>query len=161
MSRIIEEGKAKIKISKETKISKKLPVFYNPVMKFNRDISILLLNSLPDKQLQIALPLAGSGIRGIRFLQELKKGKISVLYMNDLKDDFYKTMKENFSLNELPNIEVVLSNEDANLFMLNSSGFHYIDIDPFGSPNPFLNNAMVRLSRNGILVSYCNRYICS
>ena len=45
MLKIITEGKAKIKIFEEKKISKKLPIFYNPIMKFNRDISILLLNS--------------------------------------------------------------------------------------------------------------------
>jgi len=46
MYRLIKEGTAIIKISKKEKISKKLPVFYNPIMKFNRDISVLLLNSI-------------------------------------------------------------------------------------------------------------------
>lgn len=53
----ITEGLANLYVPKQKKISRKLPVFYNPVMKLNRDISILLLNSLPDKKLQIALPL--------------------------------------------------------------------------------------------------------
>jgi tRNA (guanine26-N2/guanine27-N2)-dimethyltransferase len=35
--------------------------------------------------------------------------------------------------------------------MLNSSGFDYIDIDPFGSPNAFLDSAIRRISREGIL----------
>jgi tRNA (guanine26-N2/guanine27-N2)-dimethyltransferase len=34
---------------------------------------------------------------------------------------------------------------------LESKGFDYIDIDPFGSPNPFLESAIVRLARHGIL----------
>jgi len=42
-------------------------------------------------------------------------------------------------------------NEDANLFLLNSTGFDYIDIDPFGSPNPFLDSAIKRIAREGIL----------
>lgn len=151
MKKIVEEGSVKIKIADESKVSKKLPVFYNPVMKFNRDISILLLNCVDDKALQIALPLAGSGVRGLRFLKELKKGKIKTLYMNDYKDDFYDVMKENFVLNDLSNSDVMLSNEEANLFMLNNSGFDYIDIDPFGTPNPFLDSAMRRISREGIL----------
>ena len=41
--------------------------------------------------------------------------------------------------------------EDANLFLLNSNGFDYIDIDPFGTPNPFLDSAIKRISRQGIL----------
>lgn len=151
MEQVIQEGKALIKVSGEKKISKKLPVFYNPVMKLNRDVSILLLNAVSDKEMQLALPLAGSGIRAIRFLQELKKNKIKTLYVNDYKEDFYNTIKENFSLNKLPAKYIVLTNDDANLFMLNSSGFDYIDIDPFGTPNPFLDSAIRRLARKGIL----------
>ncbi|MBC8494832.1 hypothetical protein H8D36_01630 [archaeon] len=148
----IEEGKAKIRISEESKISRKLPVFYNPVMKFNRDISILLLNSLPDKDLQIGLPLSGSGIRGIRFLLELKKNKIKNISFNDNKSDFVKILNENFKISNIKkNKDIIISNEDANLFMLNTSGFSYIDIDPFGTPNPFLDAAITRLSREGIL----------
>ena len=86
---VITEEYAKIKISTEKKISKKLPVFYNPVMKLNRDISILLLNSVSNKDMQIALPLAGSGIRGVRFFQELKKSKIKNISIND-----YKSIKD-------------------------------------------------------------------
>ena len=46
MYKIIAEGKVKIKVPKEEKISKKLPVFYNPVMGFNRDVSVLLLDAV-------------------------------------------------------------------------------------------------------------------
>jgi tRNA (guanine26-N2/guanine27-N2)-dimethyltransferase len=151
MFQVITEGSAKIKVSKETKISKKLPVFYNPLMKFNRDISILLLNTLNKKDVQLALPLAGTGIRGIRFAQELKKGIIKTLFLNDKQDNFYEIIRDNFALNKLPDTTIILSNEDANLFMLKNNGFDYIDIDPFGSPNPFLDAAIVRLARGGIL----------
>lgn len=151
MFQIIEEGKAILKISGIKKISKKLPVFYNPVMKLNRDISVLLLNSVTKKDMQIALPLSGSGVRGIRFLLELKKNKIKSLHMNDHKNDFYSIIKENLSLNEIPKKEIVITNEDANMFLLKSSGFDYIDIDPFGTPNPFLENSIVRIARKGIL----------
>ncbi|MFC1697482.1 tRNA (guanine(26)-N(2))-dimethyltransferase [Nanoarchaeota archaeon] len=167
MKKTITENKTKIFAYIENKISKKLPVFYNPKMKLNRDISILLLNSLSKKQMQIALPLSGSGIRGIRFLQELKKGKIKNITFNDHSKDAVKLIENNLELNEidinkeikikkkdLKNIKQKknnLSYNDANLFLLESSGFDYIDIDPFGTPNPFLNNAIIRLARNGIL----------
>ncbi|MBU0667162.1 MAG: tRNA (guanine(26)-N(2))-dimethyltransferase [Nanoarchaeota archaeon] len=148
---IVQEGKTKIEVSSEKKISKKLPVFYNPVMKLNRDISVLLLNSVDNKQMQIALPMVGSGIRGLRFLYELKKGKLKTLFLNDYKEDFYEVLKNNFSLNESFNGEIIVSNDDANSFLLESSGFDYIDIDPFGTPNPFLDSAVKRISRNGVL----------
>lgn len=47
---IDEEGtKFYASTNKEGKISKDLEVFYNPIMKFNRNISILLLNSFEKK----------------------------------------------------------------------------------------------------------------
>ncbi|MBU0456699.1 MAG: hypothetical protein ABH824_03270 [Nanoarchaeota archaeon] len=57
--------------------NKKQEVFYNPIMSSNRNISILLLNSISNKEMNVALPLAGSGIRGLRFIKELKEDKIN------------------------------------------------------------------------------------
>lgn len=149
--KIITEGSAKIKISTESKISKQLPVFYNPIMKFNRDVSVLLLNNIDKKNMQMADILAGSGVRAIRLSKELKKGKIKRIYANDLDKNSVKIIKENIKLNKAKNI--IVSNKDANLFLLESTGFDYIDIDPFGTPNPFLNSAVLRLARNGILAA--------
>jgi tRNA (guanine26-N2/guanine27-N2)-dimethyltransferase len=147
---MITEGKVKLNITPEKIVSKKMETFYNPVMKLNRDISILLLNEINKKNMQIALPLAGSGIRGIRFLKEVKKSKIKYVEFNDLNKNAIKSIKENLKLNKIKN-KLKISNQDANLFLLESKGFDYIDIDPFGSPNFLLNNAILRLSRQGIL----------
>jgi len=164
MLQTIVEGLAKIKVPLEKIVSRKLPVFYNPIMKFNRDISVLLLNAVENKNMQIGSPLAGSGVREIRFLLELAKDKIKSIAINDINLNAYNSIKENLALNgftkyiEIKSKEdynkkekIKLSMNDANKFMLNSSGFDYIDIDPFGSPNPFLNNAIARLARDGIL----------
>ncbi len=148
----IQEGRAGIKAYTAETVSKELPVFYNPVMKLNRDISVLLLNSIEKKNMQIALPLAATGIRGIRFLLELKKGKIKYISFNDNSNDAVKLIKSNLKLNKIkPGKKVNISNLDANLFILNSKGFDYIDIDPFGSPNFLLDSAIKRLAREGIL----------
>ncbi|MBU0756465.1 MAG: tRNA (guanine(10)-N(2))-dimethyltransferase [Nanoarchaeota archaeon] len=152
MIKQITEGNAIINISSEEKISRSLPVFYNPVMKLNRDTSVLLLDSVSDKDMQMALPLAASGIRGIRFLKELKKSKIKSIAFNDLSGRAIQEIKKNNEINGLSeNTKIQISQEDANLFMLNSTGFDYIDIDPFGTPGPFLDSASVRISRGGIL----------
>ena len=97
MYEVIEEGNARIKVKKAKKISKEMGVFYNPVMKHNRDISILLLNSINKKNMQIALPLAGTGVRGIRFLLELNKNKINNISFNDYSKDAVKSIKNNLS----------------------------------------------------------------
>ena len=177
MHEIVREGKAVIKIKKADKISKEMEVFYNPVMKLNRDISVLLLNSIDKDKLNIADPLAGTGIRSIRFVLELNKPKIKTIAINDYSKDAINSIKNNSKLNKISKFSIIKSiinnsnndkiikkinnesdnnkikiyNEDANLFLLNSSGFDYIDVDPFGSSNFMLDSSIKRISRNGIL----------
>ena len=154
MKIIIKEGSAKLKIFKTKKISKKMEVFYNPVMSLNRDISVLLLNAINKKNMQIADPLAGTGIRSIRFLKELNRNKIKKIYINDHDKKAIKLIKENLKLNKIKYKKynkIIINNEDANLFLLNSRGFDYIDIDPFGNPNYFIDAACKRIARDGIL----------
>ena len=151
MYEIIQEGKAKIKAFLTKKISREMPVFYNPAMKFNRDISILLLNSIEKKGMQIGSPLAGSGVREARMFLELKKGRIKKIDINDISKEAVSLIKENLMRNCIKSKTVSVFNDDANLFLLNSAGYDYIDIDPWGTPNPFLDCAIKRLARGGIL----------
>jgi len=151
---VIIEGKAKFYASKDKdgKISKELEVFYNPVMRFNRDVSILLLNNCGLKDMQIADIMAGSGVRSIRFLKELKKGVMKNILVNDYDKNFGLTFKKSLKLNKMKmSKNIVISCDDANLSLLKSKGLDYIDIDPFGSPNDFLDASTVRISRGGIL----------
>jgi len=151
---LMTEGKAKFYASKDKdgKISKELAVFYNPVMKFNRDVSVLLLNNSGLKNIQVADIMAGSGVRGIRFLLELKKGIIKNITMNDYDENFTDLFKKSLRLNSIKKTkDIIVSCEDANMCLIKSKGFDYIDIDPFGSPNDFLDLSIVRLSRGGIL----------
>lgn len=150
MYKTITEGKAKIKVPVETKISKELPVFYNPVMELNRTISVLVLTNIPNKNMQMCSPLSGTGVREIRFIKELPANKIKQVSINDYSTEAVKIIKENLKLNGIKN-KTTVTCEDANMMMLKSSGFDYIDIDPFGTPNPFLDSAIKRLAREGIL----------
>ncbi|MBU0615685.1 MAG: tRNA (guanine(10)-N(2))-dimethyltransferase [Nanoarchaeota archaeon] len=96
--------------------------------------------------------MAGSGIRGIRFLLELDKGVIKDITINDYSLDAVKNINDNLKLNKIKKTKKInITNKDANLFLLESCGFDYIDIDPFGTPNPFLDSAVKRVSREGIL----------
>ncbi|MBI1969884.1 tRNA (guanine(10)-N(2))-dimethyltransferase [Candidatus Woesearchaeota archaeon] len=148
----IQEGSALIKAPKLEKISKELPVFYNPAMKLNRDISIWLLNTIEKEKMQICLPLAATGVRGIRFVKELQKGKIKTLVMNDRNHLAYKLMQENLKLNGIKKGKnLSINKKDATILLMESAGFDYIDIDPFGTPNPFLDSALAKIAREGIL----------
>ncbi len=151
---ILNEGIARIKVPKAEKISKGMEVFYNPAMGLNRDISILLLHSINKKNMNIADPLAATGIRSIRFLKELGNNKIKKIYINDYSKDSVNLIKLNLHLNNINyrnNKKISIANSDASLFLLNSTGFDYIDVDPFGCPGQFLDAACKRIARGGIL----------
>ncbi|MBI2133554.1 tRNA (guanine(10)-N(2))-dimethyltransferase [Candidatus Woesearchaeota archaeon] len=149
---IITEGKAKIMAANSGKISKKMGVFYNTAMKLNRDISILLLNSIPKKKLQIADPLAATGIRSIRMIIELEKGKMDNISINDYSKNAISAVKKNLKLNKIRiDSRTKITAKDANIFLLESTGFDYIDIDPYGYPGSFMDSASQRISREGVI----------
>jgi tRNA (guanine26-N2/guanine27-N2)-dimethyltransferase len=141
--RKVKEESAEIFIPIEDKISKKLPVFYNPAMKLNRDMTIALLKEF--KKMRLLDPLAGSGIRSVRFAKELEYESITA---NDLSKKACALIKKNMEHN---GVHFEILNKDANILLMESSGFDYIDLDVFGCPNFVLDSAAKRLSRNGIL----------
>ena len=152
MTKIIQEGSVHLILSDEKKISKKLPVFYNPVMRLNRDLSVLLLKTLKKKDMRILLPLAASGVRGMRFSKELPKQSIKKINFNDNMDNYEQKLRKQLKKNNLlSDKKITITNTDANLFMLEHLGADYIDIDPFGPPIQFLDAAVKALSRNSIL----------
>lgn len=150
----IKEGMAEVLVPKESDvlISKDMDVFYNPKMKLNRDMTILLLNSIKNTQMKMADIMAGTGVRAVRLLKELKKDKLKEITINDYDQTSVELIRKNLLNNNLEIDErIVLENKEASILLLQSSGFDYIDIDPFGSPNPFLDSAIKKLSRSGIL----------
>ena len=80
------------------KVCKAMGVFYNPLMEFNRSISIVVLKTMGNKKLRIGLPLAASGIRGLRILKEVS-GEHEVA-LNDMSPEAVKLIKKNLKLNQ-------------------------------------------------------------
>ena len=160
---IIQEGKVKVLVPKlrafvtspSEYAPSKAPVFYNPVMELNRDIAVLVLQAYQrtlDREISICEPLAGCGIRGVRFAVEVEAVKNVVI--NDINVKAFQLASYNVQINGL-NDRVLVKNEDANL-LLSSHGaprkrFDAIDIDPFGSPVPYLDSAIRALRNGGLL----------
>ncbi|MFQ5975001.1 MAG: tRNA (guanine(10)-N(2))-dimethyltransferase [Candidatus Hydrothermarchaeales archaeon] len=149
----IKEGKTKLIIPKEGAFGenrkgreKKAPVFYNPKMELNRDLCCSVLKELSkEKEIIFADLLAGSGAKGIRVANETKNR----VHLNDANPDAYEVIKKNAKLN---NLDVTISNLEANKFLQdNFHAFDFIDIDPFGTPAPFLDNALMTLKKGGYL----------
>ncbi len=127
--------------------TKKVDVFYNPTMEFNRDVSVIFLKRFIKKEQKSILDgLAATGIRGIRFANEVD-GDLSVT-INDANPIAFKLIKRNIRANNLEN--VIASNKKLNA-LLAERWYDYIDIDPFGSPVPFLSTAMQSVKNNGII----------
>ena len=160
---IIQEGKVKVRVPKLSAYVKnpsdyapsKAPVFYNPVMKLNRDLAVLALQSYQRKiphKVSICEPLAGCGIRGLRFAREVNQ--IEVVIVNDINEKAFQLAEHNVHLNNLSE-SVIVNKWDANLLLAGYGGpgkrFDAIDIDPFGSPVPYLDSAIRSLHSGGLL----------
>ncbi|MGB9854366.1 MAG: tRNA (guanine(10)-N(2))-dimethyltransferase [Candidatus Bathyarchaeales archaeon] len=160
---VVEEGEVKVLVPKlEAFVEKpqdyapsKAPVFYNPVMELNRDFAVLAMQAyqrMVNREITICEPLAGCGIRGIRFAKEVV-GVKNVL-INDINEKAFQLAKYNIELNRL-NERVNARNADAN-FLLACYGaprkrFDAVDIDPFGSPTPFMDSAIRAIRDGGFL----------
>ena len=138
--KVIEEGKVKIKFPDFDKVSSDAPVFYNPRMEFNRDTSILALQAYQkevDREINVCDLFGGSGIRGIRYKKEIDGiGEVSVNDISQLANEFTRINAE------LNGVEVNIHQKEANIELRTNMGlFDVIDIDPFGTPSPFVDSA--------------------
>jgi tRNA (guanine26-N2/guanine27-N2)-dimethyltransferase len=144
----ITEGQTRLMVAKKGTLGKtdkgrekKAPVFYNPRMLLNRDVCCAFVRTLDG--ITFADVLAGSGAKGIRVAVEAGHS----VHLNDGSRHAFELIKKNARLNK---VKVDVSNEDANLF-LSKNRFDFIDIDPFGTPVPFLDSAIMAASKEGYL----------
>ncbi|KAF5416399.1 MAG: tRNA (guanine(26)-N(2))-dimethyltransferase [Candidatus Methanogaster sp.] len=109
--------------------------FYNPHITPDRDLTIAVLAAFDRTVGPIESYLdtfAATGIRGLRAASELN----FTVTLNDRDPDATHLIQQNIALNNLQS-SCVVTNEDANV-LLHQKRFDVIDIDPFGSPAPFL-----------------------
>jgi len=130
------------------------PVFYNPKMKHNRDIAVLVLRTVSSmwgiKDPIVVEPLAGTGVRALRYAIEAS----AKVYASDINRIAVDIMKKNIEMNNASNL-VHVRQADANQFMYNLYVERVkplmVDIDPFGSPVPFIDSALTLLQGRGVL----------
>lgn len=132
-----------------SKISKNLKVFYNPVMKLHRDISLLVLKTYFDKKILFCDPMVASGIRELRYLKSIPE-IFDKLVLGDISREAIKNCKKNFRKNKISKRKVKFLNRNA-IETISFQYFHCIEVDPFGSPVPFLDIALQRIKHEGML----------
>jgi tRNA (guanine26-N2/guanine27-N2)-dimethyltransferase len=116
-----------------------------------RDISVSAMQFLANEieGLRVCDPLAGVGARGIRYAKEVK-GVLKVI-VNDYSIEAFELIGRNTGLNGLGSL-IEVRREDANALLWRNLGcFDFVDLDPFGSPAPFIDAACAALARGGML----------
>lgn len=138
LTKIIAEGSTSVEVPVPDENSGFPPasaaVFYNPAMRMNRDITVAAVACFSGDDYTYLDALSASGIRGIRVAKEVGIDAT----MSEWDDASFELIKRNIALNNLTNCTAIKRN--ANVVMLDSS-FDIVDLDPFGSPAPFLDAA--------------------
>jgi tRNA (guanine26-N2/guanine27-N2)-dimethyltransferase len=147
---IIKEGLVEIQVPKFEKVSASAPVFYNPKMEFNRDISILALQTFQEEigeKINICDVFGGTGIRAIRYKKEISG--VNDVAVNDISSLAIEQSRKNAIAN---NVEIEINQKEANILLRENRGaFDVIDIDPFGTPSYFVDSAGYSLKKDSLL----------
>ena len=112
-------------------------------MMLARDVAVDIVRRL--KPESICCLMDASGVRSLRFY---KGSGVKNIVSNDISDEACKLMRKNFSLNKA---KIKIAHGEANAFLQQSEGFDFIDLDPFGSPIRFLNHAVAKVKRDGVI----------
>lgn len=114
-----------------------VPIFFNPAMEVNRDATILFLSVVKPQTYLDAM--GATGVRGLRAAHECG---IAVT-INDWIPEAIELIRRN---TRLIGIECEITEQDVNM-LCSSRKFDAVDVDPFGTPAPFIDSAIRSASR--------------
>jgi len=121
-------------------------VFFNPTMELNRDITVAVLRAYQEREPRVSTYLdamAASGIRGVRAANEGYD-----ITCCDIDTEAVDLAEANLARNDLEGAAVE-RNVNA---LLHESMFDVVDLDPFGTPIPFVDAAFAN-TRNLVCVT--------
>ena len=131
----IREGRTEVRVPRQDAFSAFPPgtarVFYNPKAALSRDSTVVLLRLI--RPLEYLDVMGATGIRGLRAAVEAGIPTI----INDRDPVAAELIRENITLAGVP---VEALEEDANV-LLSARRFEAVDLDPFGTPAPYLDSA--------------------
>lgn len=118
-------------------------VFYNRAAALNRDVSVLYMAARHGCGDTLALDaMAGVGARGVRWALE---AKLTNVHLNDRSPQAVRAIEANLAAN---GARATVTRRDAR-GLLAEQCFQHVELDPYGSPAPFLDAAMRCLGRRG------------
>ncbi len=154
----IVEGKTALLVPKasiESNIPPKIPAFYNPQAKLNRDLSIFIYRAIAKKlsrHVRMADSLAGVGARGVRVAVEAPE--INEVFMNDLNPIAIDYAKASAKINGVYDKCSFFVMDACHFLIKHSSSkdrFDIVDVDPFGSPVPYLDCVIRAVKDKGLI----------
>ncbi len=131
----VDEGNVEVKVPEQDGDSVGDEVFFNPVQELNRDVTVAALRAYREREPRAETYLdatAASGIRGVRAAAEGWDVTCA-----DIDEDAVDLCRENLARNDLDGSVI---HRDANP-LLHEDYFDVVDIDPFGTPIPFVDAA--------------------
>ncbi len=153
----IIEGKTELLVpesSLQSNIPPRTPAFFNPKAELNRDISMAayrIFSKNKASSMIMADSLAGVGARGIRVAVEVPD--VKEVFINDGNPDAINLAEKSAQSNQVSE-KCEFSNLDICQFLASHSGpkkrFSILDLDPFGSPAPYLDCALRSIDNNGL-----------
>jgi tRNA (guanine26-N2/guanine27-N2)-dimethyltransferase len=95
--------------------------------------------------------LSATGLRAIRYRNELDEDKIKEIVANDMDEKAVECIEQNMKNNNISDKFRICKSEATALLYSQLNTFDVIDLDPYGSAIPLLDSAMVSIKSGGLL----------
>lgn len=158
-TRVIQEGSTRLFVP-DLPGPVKYPSFFNPGGRYVRDVSIVCYRTFATEgyhqheKLSFADSLSGTGARGLRVAKELPDFYYKV-FLNDVSPTSLDLARRSARENDIEK-GCSFSLEEACAFLVgrkqnDGERFDVVDVDPFGTPSPFVDCALRSVRHQGLL----------
>jgi tRNA (guanine26-N2/guanine27-N2)-dimethyltransferase len=113
-------------------------VFYNPRARLGRDLGVLAMRAEAERlerPLEVLELMAGLGLRTRRYLAE---APVAHIVVNDANYDAFAYLQATLQSETRAELYNELAQRLLARFYLEDRRFDWVDLDPFGSPSPFV-----------------------
>jgi len=122
-------------------------VFYNPAMAGDRDLGVAFARALPPGPIRRRTGwemTSATGVRGLRLLHETDA--FEAFCFTEANPDAFRVLRENVA--RFPGASAVEADARE---APPGAPFDYVDLDPYGSPAPFLGTALASVRPGGLV----------
>jgi tRNA (guanine26-N2/guanine27-N2)-dimethyltransferase len=154
------EGKTRLLVPASSllgRVPSKVPAFFNPSAKVNRDISVLVYKTfvpeIKKNPRSFGDPFGGIGARALRVAVEIPQ--LEQIYINDINTVAIEAAKKASEIN-LVTEKCTFTTQEVVRFLtshdsINFERFSVVDLDPFGSPAPYIDCVLRSVTKGGML----------